>query len=99
MRAEDAYQKVVADLEARGHPSYWVTSTVDVTHPHAIFLKDGKPWYKSPCPHYQGYWLHGGGSVQCAASDKVLPGIHHQLFCASNCHECEYNNIAHQEEA
>lgn len=87
------YEEVCKDLILRGHPAGWVKEVVDPTYPCATFIKDGKPWYKSPCRHYVGYWLCGGtGSVQCKAVTGLLPGIHHQLFCKSEegCTKCPY---------
>ncbi len=64
---------------------------VDTTNPTAIFVKGGKPWYLSPCPNYVGYWLDGHiGSVQCKASEQLLPGRFWYSFCKEKCQDCPY---------
>lgn len=85
------FAEVRARLEAGGHPSAWITDVVDTTDPYAMFLKKGKTNYKSACPHYEGYWLHGGtGSVQCKATDGLLPGLQYTLHCEKNCEACKF---------
>ena len=70
------FAEAKAHLEERGFPSAWITDVVDPTEKHAFFNKNGRPWYKSQCMHYEGYWLHGGtGSVQCRACESLLPGL------------------------
>lgn len=85
------YQATRQYLIEHRRPWEWILETVD---PHAygsIFLKNGRPWYQSECPYYQGYWLHGGtGSVQCGANSELLPGLHHHHFCRTpeGCEKC-----------
>lgn len=83
------FRKVEAGLEARGKPSSWIFETVDPENKHAFFLKSGKPWYRSACPFYTGYWLHGGcGSVQCEMSESLVPGLQWDLTCSKNHMSC-----------
>jgi len=92
---EKAYARIAADLEAKGKPSYWIHEVVNRETPHAIFLNLGKPFYKSKCPLFEGYWLHGGcGSVQCKASKDLFPGLHLELTCRDNHEVCPYYKAA-----
>ena len=76
------FSEAKAHLESEGRPSAWITETVDTGDKHAAFLKDGRPWYKSQCEHYEGYWLLGGiGSAQCDACDGLLPGLMWDSTC------------------
>lgn len=95
------YVAVQQDLIARGHGGTdnagWVFETVDPDAPGAIFLKDGKPWYKTTCPHYEGFWLCGYiGSVQCKQVDGLIPSIHWQIFCRTEegCAKCPYREAS-----
>ena len=70
----------------------WSKETVDPADPFARFLPKGKPWYKSECPYYQGYWVHGGiGSVQCAMVDHLIPGLRWYLICGKRHEKCPFN--------
>lgn len=83
------FQKAEADLEAKGKPSCWIFETVDTNDPNAFFLKSGKPWYRSECPCYKGYWLHGGiGSVQCSKCNTPLPGLLWDCVCSKDHTAC-----------
>ena len=78
-------------LESKGHPSGWITQVVDPGNPHAVYLQEGKPWYKSECPLYDGYWLHGGiGSVQCRGVDELLPGLILDTVCTKQYKQCQF---------
>ncbi len=88
------YKQVKDDLIEKGRPWEWILKTVDPNDKYAAFLRDGKPWYRSECPNYEGYWLCGGtGSVQCKAAEKMLPGIHHVLFCGKEFGTCPYSAV------
>ena len=67
--------QVIRDLEAKGRPAIWVTSVVDPGAFGAVYEAHGKPHYRSGCPGYEGYWLHGGtGAVQCSAYSGLCTG-------------------------
>jgi len=69
-------------LEGAGRPSAWITELADTLNKCAVFLKDGRPGYRSQCPNYEGYWLDGGtGSVQCGAYGGLLPGLMWSTAC------------------
>ena len=81
--------EVIRDLEARGKVSTWVTKVVDPEEPGAVFEEMGKPHYRSGCPNYEGYWLHGGsGAVQCRAAGELLPGIVWYRMCEKRHEGC-----------
>lgn len=79
-------------LEDSGRPSGWLTDTVDISDPTAQYLKDGKPWYKSACPFYKGFWLSGCiGSVDCDAyCASLLPGLMWQETCRNQHEKCPF---------
>ncbi len=86
------FQEVITGLKERGCSTEWVTMVVDPDNRFATFVKDGKPWYRSDCQSYEGYWLHGGlGSVQCKAVGQLIPGLFWDLFCKENCEQCFYH--------
>lgn len=92
---DKAYARIAADLEVKGKPSYWIHEVVNKENPHAYFLKHGKPFYKSTCPLFEGYWLRGGcGSVQCKASKELFPGLHLELTCRDHHEVCPYYRAA-----
>lgn len=78
-------------LEVTGHPSAWIAEVVDTSNESATFLKSGRPWYKSQCPHYEGYWLEGGiGSVQCGSYGGLLPGLMWDMTCKGEFEQCPF---------
>ena len=78
-------------LEETGHPSTWITKLVDTSDKYAKFLKDGRPWYRSQCPHYQGYWLEGcTGSVQCSSYGGLLPDLMWDTTCKGRYEQCPF---------
>lgn len=83
------YQAAKSGLIERGKPWEWMLEVVDTTQTGSAFLKKGKPWYRSDCPYYEGYWLNGGnGAVQCTCASSLLPGIHQLLFCEGKFEKC-----------
>lgn len=86
-------QKVVDSLKAKGLPSDWPMKTVDPKDPDT--LKDNVH-YKSQCPYYRGYWLHGGcGSVECSAAvtftaGEILPGVVWYELCHDKHTQCPF---------
>ena len=78
-------------LKSCGAPYAWVDYVVDPNEPGATFVKEGKPGYRSQCPHYEGYWLLGGrGSVQCSIADRLIPGLHWYLTCSQDHEVCPF---------
>ena len=83
--------EVVRHLEALGRPAEWPLYVVDPAEKGACWLPDGKPWYKSPCPCYEGYYLLGGtGSVKCRATEELLPGVVWHKTCSKDYARCPY---------
>lgn len=78
-------------LIAKGLPANWPTGIVDPAGNGVCYLPGGKPWYKSACPHYVGYYLHGGlGTVRCNAAGELLPGIVHYKVCSKEYGKCPF---------
>lgn len=85
------FKEAKTHLEKEGHPSDWIYETVDTSNATAHFVKSGKPWYVSKCPHYQGFWLLGGcGSVQCTAHNGLLPGLMWENVCKGDFESCPF---------
>ncbi len=85
------FLNIINGMEAYGKPTGWLLQVVDTENPHATFVKDGKPWYRSGCHKYEGYWLDGGlGSVQCKSAGQLIPGMFWQLYCKEECWKCPY---------
>lgn len=85
------FQEIREHLQSAGQPASWVDEVVDPQKPLSCFLKLGKPWYRSDCPCYEGFWLHGGlGSVQCAKVPYLLPGLMHYTTCRKYPVECPF---------
>ena len=84
-------QETIDYLKEKGLPANWPTGVVTPGGVGVCYLPDGKPWYQSKCPHYEGYYLHGGtGSVQCAAAGELLPGIVQYKVCSKEYGECPF---------
>lgn len=84
-------QQTIDDLAAKGRPAYWPTEVVDPSKFGACYLPGGKPWYRSGCPCYEGYYLHGGtGSVRCKTAGELLPGIVHHHVCSKEYEKCPF---------
>lgn len=85
------FTNIIEHLKEIGRPFGWVTKVVDPSDPFATFVKAGKPWYKSDCPHYEGFWLGGFiGSVQCRACEKLLPGCQWDVACKGDFQACPF---------
>jgi len=65
----------------------WATSVV--------YMKNGsRPYYKSDCPFYSGYWLLGGcGNVACKSSVSPVPGRVNSLYCTKDYTACPLYKI------
>ena len=84
-------QKVVDNLKRKGLPCEWPTEVVNPENVFALKAKVTAGCYKSNCPHYEGYWLHGGaGSVECAAAGELLPGVVWYETCSKRHEECPF---------
>ena len=85
------FEETRAYLKGMDKPCGWVDEIVERDSPGASFVKLGKPWYKSECPHYEGFWLNGGlGSVQCQLVPYLVPGLHYQLTCGVCPDQCPF---------
>ena len=77
--------RVENGLKQKGRPFGWVSRNVDTSEKARIFCPHGGHHNRSSCPHYEGFWLSGGiGSVQCALSKELLPGIIWNEVCKCN---------------
>ena len=91
--------RVIRDLEARGKVTTWVTKVVDPGEFGSVFEEMGKPHYRSGCPSYEGYWLHGGtGAVQCRAAGELLPGVVWYNICEKRHDTCPFCKGAENDE-
>lgn len=80
-------------LRKKGLSASWVDEVVDRNELGAVFIQDGKPWYKSNCPEYVGFWLCGHiGAVQCKAVPFLIPGLHQSHTCEKNQEQCPFRN-------
>ena len=78
-------------LRGKGLSGMWIDEVVDPSSKYACFVKYGKPWYRSNCPEYEGYWLDGStGAVQCRLVPFLLPGIHWDNSCSKNPSLCPF---------
>lgn len=84
-------QETIEALKAKGLPANWPTGVVNPAGVGVCYLEKGKPWYKSECPHYEGYYLHGGtGTVRCTTAGELLPGIVHHKVCSKEYCRCPF---------
>lgn len=75
-------RKAVDYLTEKGLPAKWPTMVPDPQEFGCIYVPGGKPYNRSNCPEYEGYYLHGGcGGVKCRAAGEVLPGIAWDTVC------------------
>ena len=84
-------QAIVDDLIAKGKPASWPTKVVDPSEKGTVYLPEGKPWYQSACPCYDGYYLCGGtGSVRCRTAGELLPGCVWYSVCSKDFCSCPF---------
>lgn len=84
-------RKTIDYLTAKGLPANWPTGVVDPSGECVCYLPGGKPWYKSQCPHYEGYYLCGCiGSVRCSTAGELLPGIVQYNVCSKDFKKCPF---------
>ena len=84
-------QKTIDYLIAKNLPANWPTMVVDPSGEFVQYLPGGKPWYKSDCPCYEGYYLCGGcGSVRCRTAGELLPGIVWDNVCSKEHKNCPF---------
>lgn len=80
-------------LRSKGLPDTWIDDVVDPSSKLACFIKDGKPWYRSECPEYEGFWLEGStGSVQCRMVPFLMPGLQWDNTCSKNPGLCPFRS-------
>lgn len=90
-------QRAIDYLKSKGLPAGWPTEIVDRENPYATFQEKGKPNYRCQCPRFEGYWLLGGaGSVQCNASEELLPGIVWDNVCSKAFKKCPFMHSGRQ---
>lgn len=85
----DPFAEIIARVEnglkQKGRPFGWVSKIVDTSEKYSIYCPHGGHHNRSSCPHYEGFWLSGCiGSVQCALSKELLPGIVWNEVCKCN---------------
>ena len=84
-------QKTVDYLQAKGLPSQWPLCVPDPEDKYAVKATVTAGSYKSQCPYYRGYWLHGGcGGVECAAAGEVVPGCVWYNLCSKEYTGCPF---------
>lgn len=86
-------QRVMDDLEKRGHPNQWPAKVADIESPFTFYHPGGKGFscYRADCPNYEGYYLDGlCGGVKCKGCPEVLPGIVVDTMCRKNYELCPY---------
>jgi hypothetical protein len=84
-------QRAVDSLKAKGLPHVWPTKVADPNDPSTFFMPGGKPFNKSECPCYQGYYLDGlYGAVKCSGTGELLPGIVWDQTCSKGYEKCPY---------
>lgn len=84
-------QKAIDYLKAKGLPAEWPTYVVDPSEEDVIYLPEGKPYYKSACPSYEGKYICGGfGSVRCRTAGELLPGIVWDNICSKDFRRCPF---------
>lgn len=80
-----------AYLESKGLPWGWIIKTADTSDKYTIYLKHGRPFYKSDCPNYKGYWADGvHGAVDCAACTSPLPSLMWDKTCKGEFTRCPF---------
>ena len=78
-------------LLSQNLPVGWIIEVIDKNAFGAVYVKDGKPCYKSKCLFYRGFWLHGNmGSVEC---EKLLPGLQWDKVCSKEFSKCQFYDI------
>ena len=83
--------EVIRSLQARGRPAEWPLHVPDPDERGTSYLPEGKPWYKSQCPCYEGFYLCGGtGAVRCRTSEELLPGVVWYTRCSKDYAGCPY---------
>ena len=84
-------QREIDALEKKGLPSHWPMCVPDITEPFVLKATVTASNYKSRCPHYRGYWLHGGcGGVECGAAGEIIPGGVWYSICSKGYTECPF---------
>ena len=87
-------QSVIDNLKEKGLPARWPTQVPDPAAFGTLFLPKGKGFscYKSACPSYEGFYLHGGiGAVKCKTCQELLPGIVIDKMCQKDYTACPYH--------
>lgn len=84
-------RKTIDYLIAMDKPAEWPFGLVDPSGEYVSYLPEGKPWYKSACPCYEGYYLAGSiGSVKCRTAGELLPGVAWYAVCSKEFCRCPY---------
>lgn len=84
-------QEAIENLIAKNLPANWPTMVVAPSGQGVQYLQKGKPWYRSDCPFYEGYYLCGGtGTVRCSTAGELLPGIVQYKVCSKEYSQCPF---------
>lgn len=84
-------QDAVDHLRAMGLPATWPTRVADPNDTSTFYLPGGKPYCKSECPCYEGYYLDGlYGAVKCNGTGELLPGVVWDKTCSKGYEKCPF---------
>lgn len=82
-------QGTIDYLRGKGLPARWPEMVVDPEEFGSLIAKAGN--YKSRCPYFGDYWLHGGiGSFECRAAGEMIPGIAWYKVCSADFEKCPF---------
>lgn len=95
-RQELGIQRAVDYLTGKGLPARWPEQVPDPKEYGCLYIPGGKPYNRSRCPEYEGYYLHGGcGGVKCRAAAEILPGIAWDTVCRNDFTKCPFYKEVH----
>ena len=77
-------------LKGKGLPAQWPSQVADPDDPYVFYHPQGKPWYRSQCGCYEGYYLGGSGAVKCSAVGELLPGYVWDSMCRKDYEKCPF---------
>ena len=95
-KQELGVQRAVDYLKGKGLPARWPEQVPDPKEHGCLYVPGGKPYNRSNCPEYEGYYLYGGcGGVKCRAAAEILPGIAWDTVCRNDFTKCPFYKEVH----